>query len=66
MGKFFMDDEAVNSMTIDCLSHGINEICDFVQAVTIKYMDRDNDWVDLRREDSESFSDMVLCAQAVP
>ena len=63
--KFFMDDEAVNSMTIDGLIQRINEICDFVPAA-IKYMDRENDWVDLRREDSESFSDMVLCAQAVP
>ena len=60
-----MDDEAVNSMTIDGLIQRINEICDFVPTA-IKYMDRENDWVDLRREDSESFSDMVLCAQAVP
>ena len=62
--KFFMDNESVDSMKIDGLIQRVHEICDFVPT-NIKYMDSENDWVDLRREDSDSFSDMVLCAQPV-
>ena len=28
-------------------------------------MDQDKDWVDLRRDDTESFSDMIFSAEAV-
>ncbi len=59
--KFFMEEDAVNSLTMDGLIQRINEKCSFFPS-TIKYMDRDKD---LTGEDTEFFSDMILSAEAV-
>ena len=42
----------------------IRDMCSFYPS-TIKYMDQNKDWVDLRQDDTESFSDMIFSAEAV-
>ena len=45
-----MEEDVVTSLTIEDLVQRINEMCSFFSS-TIKYVDRDKDWVDLRHED---------------
>ena len=57
----------MKSFSADLLIKHLQEKCKFSNNVlNIKYMDSDNDWIDLRCSDFESLVDMVESAEMVP